>query len=188
MKKIPDNAKKVFEGLIFDVYHWEQEMFDGTKATFEAIKRIDSVTVLAIVEGKILVNVESQPGREPFLALPGGRLERGEEPAHAIKRELAEEAGYDSQDVSHWFTLDASNVLKIEWNIHFFIAKNCHKKGEALLDSGEKIETKLMTLEEVIEQRERFGNRITGLKQKLEDANNDDIEKQKLKELLGITT
>ena len=29
MKKIPNNAKRVFKGVIFDVYQWEQEVFDG---------------------------------------------------------------------------------------------------------------------------------------------------------------
>ncbi|KKP89624.1 MAG: NUDIX hydrolase [Candidatus Moranbacteria bacterium GW2011_GWC2_37_73] len=28
---IPEHAKKVFSGTFFDVYQWEQEMFDGSK-------------------------------------------------------------------------------------------------------------------------------------------------------------
>ena len=42
---IPANAKKVFHGVIFDVYQWEQEMFDGTKEIFEKLKRPDTVVV-----------------------------------------------------------------------------------------------------------------------------------------------
>jgi 8-oxo-dGTP pyrophosphatase MutT (NUDIX family) len=140
------------------------------------------------VENKIVVNIESQPGREPFLALPGGRLERGEDPIVAAKRELTEETGYSSKDTFEWFTLDASDVMKIEWDIHFFISKNCQKSEDKKLDSGERIETKLVTLDELIEMREKFGNRINGLRQKLEDASRDEIEKQKLQALLGLTT
>lgn len=184
MKKIPDNAKKVFEGMIFDVYHWEQEMFDGTFETFEAIKRIDSVTVIALVDGKILINTEIQPSRDPFFALPGGRVDRGEVPIDAIKRELLEETGYVSGDLSEWFTTDASDMAKIEWNSHYFIAKNCTKNKEIELDPGEKIETKLITLEELIELRDKLGNRNRGLVSKLEIAGRDAMERQKLKELL----
>lgn len=188
MKKIPDNARKVFEGLIFDVYHWEQEMFDGTTSTFEAIRRGDSVTVLALEGNTILVNEEIQPGRTPFLALPGGRVDKGEDIMSAARRELLEETGMVSKELIHWFTVDASDMAKIEWSSHYFIAKNCTKETEVSLDAGEKIVTKHFTLDELIENQNRFGNRNSGIRGKLEEAKNNSDEKQKLKELLGITS
>lgn len=36
--KLPPQAKKVFTGQIFDVYQWEQEMYDGSFETFEMLK------------------------------------------------------------------------------------------------------------------------------------------------------
>lgn len=184
MKKIPDHAKKVFEGIIFDVYHWEQEMFDGSKETFEALKRIDSVTVLAVVGDAILINTEIQPGREPFMALPGGRIDRHETPLDAVTRELLEETGYTSDAITAWFNDDISDMAKVEWNSHYFIAKNCIKNKEIELDPGEKIETKLITLEELIEIKDTFGNRNRGLKQKLDKAQQDEGELKMLQELL----
>ncbi len=38
-------AKRVFKGVRFDVYQWKQKRYDGTKATFELIKRADSIIV-----------------------------------------------------------------------------------------------------------------------------------------------
>ena len=32
--KLPEQAKKVFDGEIFDVYQWDQEMYDGSTETF----------------------------------------------------------------------------------------------------------------------------------------------------------
>jgi len=32
---VPEEAKLVFKGIIYDVYQWEQKMFDGTFSTFE---------------------------------------------------------------------------------------------------------------------------------------------------------
>lgn len=188
MKKIPDNAIRVFEGIIFDVFHWEQEMFDGTMSTHEAIRRKGSVTILPLIGDKIVLNKEEQPGKEPFTTLPGGRIEDGESPLEAAKRELAEETGYTSDSWTSWFSKDAYTMAKFEWNNYYFIAKNCSKSQDQKLDPGEKIESVLMPLEELLKLRNELGNRAYGITELLEKAASDETEKQKLKDLLGITT
>jgi ADP-ribose pyrophosphatase len=185
MKKIPDNAKKVFEGLIFDVYHWDQEMFDGSFATFEAVKRKDSASVIAIVDNKIIVNHEEQPMKEPFLTIPGGNIEQGT-PLLGAQRELLEETGYASNGWREWFVSDPSTMTKLEWNNYFFIARNCQKVKEQELDPGEKIEVTLVTFEEFLELRHNPKFRNKDLVQVLEKAAGNEEEKQKLKELFGI--
>ncbi|MFO0971471.1 MAG: hypothetical protein U0520_03950, partial [Candidatus Saccharimonadales bacterium] len=60
-KLIPQDAKKVFDGVIFDVFQWQQQMFDGTTETFEMLRRPDTVQVICIDEGKVLVLEEEQP-------------------------------------------------------------------------------------------------------------------------------
>ncbi len=73
---IPGNARLVFKGVIFDVYQWEQELFDGTKTTFEKLKRPDTVVVFPVLpNGKILLTKQEQPGKEPFIGATGGRAE-----------------------------------------------------------------------------------------------------------------
>lgn len=186
MKKIPDNAKKVFEGLIFDVYQWEQEMFDGTKTTFEALRRQPSVTIIAETEGKIIFNNEEQPGKPAFSALPGGRIESSDTPLSAAQRELLEETGYESNDWQEWFVADAGNMSKLEWNSFYFIARNCKKIKELELDSGEKVETTLLSFEELLGKRQGMTNRSKALEEKLNSAVESEEEKQKLKELFGI--
>ena len=53
-QSIPVDAAKVFTGKLFDVYQWPQKLFNGKIATFEQIRRPDSVNVLPITgEGKI---------------------------------------------------------------------------------------------------------------------------------------
>lgn len=187
MKKIPDHATKVFEGVIFDVYHWEQQMFDGSFATFEALKRQGSVTVLAVADNTILINKEEQPGREPFYALPGGRIDRGENPDDAAKRELLEETGYVAKTCTQWFTIDASDMAKIEWDSYYYLAKDISKEKEVHLDTGERIESKWVSFDELLEIADQFGNRNKGIKEKLQEARQNEEEKQKLKTLLGIT-
>ena len=186
MKKIPDHAKKVFEGIIFDVYHWDQEMFDGSTETFEALKRKDSASIIATVGNKIIINHEEQPMKQPFIAVPGGNIEQGS-PLLGAKRELLEETGYATDLWQEWFNSDPSNMTKLEWNNYFFIAKNCEKLEEQALDPGEKIEVTLVTFEEFLELRNNSKFRNQDLIPLLEKAAESEEEKQKLKDLLGIT-
>ena len=186
MKKIPDHATKVFEGVLHDVYHWQQEMFDGTFETFEGIKRRDGVTIVAVVDNKIVINEEEQPNSKQFLTLPGGNSET-ENYLEDAKREFLEETGYGSDDWHEWLITDIVRYAKLEWNNHFYIAKNCKKVAEQILDPGEKIENKLITFEEFLDLRNdpKFRNR--DVHHVLEKAAHDETEKQKLKDLLGIT-
>jgi ADP-ribose pyrophosphatase len=152
MSRIPPHAKKVFEGIIFDVYHWEQEQFDGTFKTFEGLRHIPVVIVVPIVGDKIYLHKEEQPGDPLIWTLPAGRFERGEiDPLAVASRELLEETGYFSDEMS----LLRSNHNyhgNIEWESYIFVARNCKKISEPKPDPGERIhEIKLLAFEEVIE-------------------------------------
>ncbi|MDD2516553.1 MAG: NUDIX hydrolase [Candidatus Gracilibacteria bacterium] len=138
--KIPEHAKKVFSGIIFDVYQREQEMFDGSTDIFEAIKRPYSVQIVAITEDKkILICRETQPAKDRFIGLFAGRIEKGENHFEGAKRELLEESGYISDN---WHFLEGEDYgnSKIEW-LHFsYMALDCKKVDSQRLDPGEKIE------------------------------------------------
>ena len=138
LRPIPKNASKVFEGQIFDVYQWPQKMFDGSTVTFEKLKRPDTVSILPITCQKtILMARQQQPGMSEFISLFGGRVDPGEEPWQAAKRELLEESGYQS---SSWELWKAEQLLeKVDWAIFIFIAKDCELVKPQNLDSGEKI-------------------------------------------------
>lgn len=147
--KIPSNAKKVFGGIIFDVYQWEQEMFDGSKETFEMLKRPNTIEVIATEGDKILLSKQSQPNKSDFYSLFGGRAEEGEEPIITAKRELLEESGLTSES---WELLKTYTPMhKIDWNIYMYVARNCTKISDQKLDAGEKIEIIKCTFDEFIE-------------------------------------
>ena len=144
---LPEDAKKVFEGEIFDVYQWEQEMYDGTKATFEKLKRPDTVVVFAVDDdGKILLTKQEQPGKEPFIGAAGGRVDPGEDILDAAKRELLEETGYEAEDFILWKALQP--ISKIEWAVYVFVARKIKKVAEPSLDVGEKIEVMFVEFDE----------------------------------------
>ena len=146
---IPLNAKRVFKGVIFEVWQWEQKMFDGSVQTFERLKRPNSTQVIPVVGDKILIQTEEQPNtKQPFSSIPGGRCDEEENPLEAAKRELLEETGYTSKDWSLWQECDP--VGKIEWTIFTYIARDCILKETPRIDAGEKISTRLVDFEELL--------------------------------------
>lgn len=146
---IPPEAKCVFKGKTFDVFQWEQQMFDGTIQIFEKIKRADTVNVLPItMDGKIILTRQEQPGLEPYVGTVGGRVDINEKPEEAIRRELLEETGYEAKEIFLW---DAVQPLdKVDWAIYTFIAKGCQKVQEQQLESGEKIELFFVSFDQFI--------------------------------------
>lgn len=145
---IPDEAKKVFSGVLFDVFQWQQKMFDGSFATFERLKRADSTCVLAVVGGKIAVSFEEQPASEPFTGFPCGLLDDGEVPLDGAKRELLEETGLVSDDWELYGSWPVGN--KISWDEHIFIARNCKKVANTKFDNGERIRTEFISFDELV--------------------------------------
>lgn len=146
--KIPKEAKKVFQGIIFDVYQWQQKMFDGSFETFEALKRPSTIQIIPVQEGKILLSYEEQPNRNATYTFLGGRLEKAEVPLEGAKRELREEAGLESADWELFKVYE--NESKIDWSIYLFLARSCRKVAEPSLEVGEKIEVKEVDFEEFL--------------------------------------
>lgn len=147
-KLIPEKAKRVFKGQIFDVYQWQQEMFDGSFETFEMLKRPDTIKVMAIKGDKIVVTEEEQPNHSSFLDLPGGRHDvETETELDAAKRELIEETGMKFKS---WKLIKVEQPhSKIDWFVYLFLATDFENQQEQKLDAGEKIVIKLLDLGEV---------------------------------------
>jgi ADP-ribose pyrophosphatase len=181
---IPEHAKKVFKGVVFDVYQWEQEMFDGTKAIFERARRQDSVTIFPVLpDGRILLNKEEQPSKPSFIGTPGGRVEDGESLLDAAKRELLEESGYKAEEFIFWFAQNA--MPKVDWAVYIFIAKGLKKVADLNLDSGEKIKSLPVTLDELIEMpnHKDINFREQEIVLKLFEAKYNSQKKKELEEL-----
>jgi len=135
---IPENANRVFKGKLFEVYQWEQKLFDGSKTIFEKAKRPDTVIIFPILpDGRVLLLEQEQPGRSLSFDTPGGRIEEGEDVLVAAKREMLEETGYEAGE---FILLDAQQpVNKVDWAVYTFIAKDLKKIGNINPDAGEKI-------------------------------------------------
>jgi 8-oxo-dGTP pyrophosphatase MutT (NUDIX family) len=180
---IPEHAQKVFSGIIFDVYQWKQEMYDGSFETFEKLKRVDTVGVIPITpDGKILISQQEQPSIAPFWGTFGGRIDPGESPFEAAQRELLEESGYTSDQWQLWQAFQP--LEKIEWSIYTFIAKNCQPIATSTPDVGEKITIKEVTFNEFLKISQQPDFRDSEITMEVLAALADPIKMEKLRELL----
>lgn len=181
---VPESAKLVFEGKIFDVHQWEQTLYDGTTHTFEKIARQDTAVIYPILEdGRILLIKDSQPQRETVITAPSGRLEVGEHPEAAVLRELLEETGHKPETIIPFYTIQPYE--KIDWFVHVFIGKNCKKVQEPKVDAGEKIELMPVSYEELIELVLSDSIRQEGLNNLVLRALLDPKKTEELKKLLS---
>lgn len=147
MASIPAHAERVFRGVIFDVYQWQQEMFDGSRATFEMLKRPNTVVVIPVDgAGNVFYSWQEQPGKPPFLGLFGGRADSADEaPLETARRELLEEAGLEAAAWVEWHSFNPAS--KIDWTVYYFIAKGCRTVAGQALDGGERIEIRKAPLD-----------------------------------------
>ena len=147
-KLIPENAEQVFKGQIFDVYHWRQEMFDGSTETFEMLKRPDTIKIIAIKDKKIVILEEEQPDHKFFLDLPGGRHDvEFETELDAAKREMLEETGMSFKT---WRLIKVEQPYnKIDWFVYLFVATDFENQQDQKLDAGERIEVKPLGFKEL---------------------------------------
>jgi ADP-ribose pyrophosphatase len=145
---IPAAAQRVFQGKIFAVYQWPQTLFDGTTATFEMLKRPDTVVVLPIKDEKLVVIKERQPGSGPAAyGLPGGRHDvEAETELEAAQREVREETGLGFKS---WKLLQVWQPhTKIDWLVYLFVAYDYSDQVPQVLDAGEEVTVELVDLEQ----------------------------------------
>lgn len=152
---IPKNAERVFKGIIFDVYQWQQPMYDGRVATFEMLRRPDTVLILGVKGDKIIMVEDEQPHYGVKQRLPGGRNDvEGEDELACAKREMHEETGMVFKT---WRLIDAfQRAAKIEAFVYTFLATDFERQDEPHVDGGEKIKVLPMTFKEALQNSDEY--------------------------------
>lgn len=86
----------VYNGKIMTVCRDNVEFANGRKSFREVVHHSGGVVILAVTNKNTILTVKQfrYPIKETFLELPAGKLEKGEDPDFAAKRELEEETGY----------------------------------------------------------------------------------------------
>ena len=125
-----------------------------------------AVVVAVTRDGRMVLvrNLHRNPGLG-LLELPGGRIERGETPSAAARRELAEETGYRAgrlKSIGQYYPHPHWSRKKG----HLFLAQEL-RSGSPDLDPGECLEVRLLPVTTVYERLARGhfrdGSTILGL-------------------------
>ncbi|MCF6408313.1 NUDIX domain-containing protein [Pseudalkalibacillus salsuginis] len=154
MKKLEEktiNSEVIYNGRIIDLHLEEVELPDGKTSQREVIKHPGAVAILAITsENKIvLVRQYRKPLNREIIEIPAGKLEKGEIPEVCAHRELEEETGYRSKELTYLQSFYTSPGFADEL-IHIFYTDQL-EQGEVQLDQDEFVERMEVTLEEAIE-------------------------------------
>ncbi|MEA1963188.1 MAG: NUDIX hydrolase [Patescibacteria group bacterium] len=118
---------------------------DGKVQEFDIKHEGPAVCVLALTKNNNVILVKQyRPGMEKILLeMPGGAVEKGENPEAAIKRELFEETGYTGDIKFVGASYDCAYSTMLRYN---YIATNCGKIGKQELDELEFAEVVEMPL------------------------------------------
>ena len=90
------NSTQIYDGKVVKVFKDDVEISDGHKTFREVVRHSGGVVILALKDKNTILFVRQfrYPMKEVLMELPAGKLEYGEDPFLAAKRELEEETGY----------------------------------------------------------------------------------------------
>lgn len=156
--EIPQQAKKVFEWILFDTYQYEVTALNWETWIYEKIRWYDVVKAICIVDWKVLISNEIQPECKK-ITLPWWILHKWEDPLEGAKREVLEETGYEFSKRSlikeFW-----SWKSKIVMNRYYYLAKDVINKKEVALDEWwESIEILHYSIEDF--KKSVYDNRLS---------------------------
>ncbi|MNX05836.1 ADP-ribose pyrophosphatase [compost metagenome] len=129
------------------------EQPDGRPAEYvtkDAIGKVAVAIVALTQDNQVIIAEQFRPGPERVLQeLPGGGAEEGEDYQAAVLRELHEETGYVSDDVSYLGKVYKDAYTNTSW--HYYLAKNSHQAHDQKLDDGEFVNVKLISIDQLFE-------------------------------------
>ena len=155
-------SKTVYRGALLHVLEDEVRLPDGRSARREYIRHPGAVAMVPMLnrETVVLVRQYRYPSRRHFCEIPAGKIDAGEGPLEAGKRELREECGYEAASWQLLTTLDPCIGYSDE-RIGLYLALDLRRVADAPED-GEFLE--VLTLELPLALEWVKNGRITDVK------------------------
>jgi 8-oxo-dGTP pyrophosphatase MutT (NUDIX family) len=126
--------------------------------TGETLRRVvletrDWVNVIALTsEERVVVVRQFRFGTSAVTTeIPGGVVDRGEEPIDAARRELREECGYTAEDWTYLGAVEPNPAFHDNL-CHHFLARGARRTHAQELDEGEDIAVGELALDEIRER------------------------------------
>lgn len=157
-----EKVETLFSGRVFEVVNHHYN-FDNQKLVFENAIRSPGVRIIAINNGKLLLNREYRTELGGFdYRLPGGKVfdqltdYKASQPNKLLKqaeqaaiKELKEETGWVSKRMDHYLTSRAGAT--VTWDLLYFTAHDLEESSQGQqLETGEVITTIWITIAELL--------------------------------------
>ncbi len=149
------HSKLAYKGKVFDVYTDTVVEPGGRKNTRDVIRHNGSVVILAVDDSKnardpdvILERQYRHAAGQFLIELPAGRIEPGETPLTAAKREMIEETGYRAKRWTLLTKYFASPGFLGEW-MQIYLARDL-REGIAQPEPDEHIELQRLALSDAM--------------------------------------
>lgn len=147
-----DNVQGIFSGRVITVHEDDITLCNGRTSKRECVDHPGGVAVIGITDNDeiLLVRQFRYPYKEVIYEIPAGKLEKGEDPFEAGKREFKEECGAVAEE---YFSLGEIYPSPGYTNeiIRLYGAKNIHFE-EQNLDEDEFLQVKKMKFDTLIEE------------------------------------
>lgn len=144
------HTKKIFEGNIIDLQVDEVSLPNGKVSKREIVKHPGAVAIIAITKDKkiVLVKQYRKPLEKHLIEIPAGKIDNNEQPLVAAIRELEEETGYTTKELSFVTSFYTSPGFANEL-VHIYITDSLEKLETPVAgDEDEFIEIMELTLDE----------------------------------------
>jgi len=142
----------IYEGSIIDYYKDTIQVPNGNVVKWDFIGHKGAAAIVPVTEdGKILMVRQYRNALDRYtLEIPAGGLNPGEDTRIAAIRELEEETGYKSEDVSFLVSI-YTTVAFCNEKIDIYVAKNLMPSRQNL-DEDEFIDVQAYSVEELLEK------------------------------------
>ncbi|OQA33814.1 MAG: ADP-ribose pyrophosphatase [Betaproteobacteria bacterium ADurb.Bin341] len=144
------DGEVVFEGRLLQVRRDRVRLPNGAESTREFVTHPGAVTMLALLDnGNLLLERQFRyPLGRVFLELPAGKIDAGETPMEAARRELLEETGYVAEDWQRLGVIHNCIGYSNEF-IDIYLARRLRRVSGQQLDHNEFLEVVEMSPQEL---------------------------------------
>ncbi len=147
------STQTLFSGKVINLELSKVELPNGNEANREVVRHPGGAAVLLVNGGKILLERQFRfPYNKVIWEIPAGKLNKGEDPEHAAKRELEEETGYRAEKLERLVEVYPSPGYTDE--IIYVFSADAAKLEKQHLDDDEFVNAEFVDLKKCIEMIE----------------------------------